>query len=211
MVLKRNYRIKHINQKPKSDYSSPIEGNVKDMLSNNTFDRKIKKFCDYTGKSYLIATGILLALGSGCKKGYGVTRISQKRVAEKTRIHKDTVNDYMKCMESHGLIDLWGNKKKSTGWRSTNTTVLVCLYEYAERCAYMYREMMNQKNIAIEKAKVLAKSLIGLKPMHSLSFNTVDFETGEILPEKRKKKAFSEVVLAAESSNLRFKQTKHGI
>jgi len=172
----RKYRIKHINQKPKSDYSSPINKNVSQMLTNQAFQRQIKKFCVDTGKNYLITIGIISALGEGCKKGYGVTRISQKKIAEKTNLHKDTVNNYMKGMEDHGILDLWGNNKKSNGWRATNLTIITCLYEFADRCAYWYRAAINQKNIAIEKAK----SLIGLKPMHSYSFNTVDVKTGEI-------------------------------
>jgi len=188
--MRRKYRIKHLNRKPKSSgHDTPINKTVSELIRNQAFKSQVRKFCAETGKTYMTVIGIVMALGEGCKKGRGTTTIGQIKIAEKIGVHKDTVNDYMKGMEAYGIISLWGrtrnaSKTNNVQWRTTSLTIITCLFEFAERCAYWYRSAINQKNIAAEKAKTLAKSLIGVKPMHSCSFHTVDVKTGEISEDK---------------------------
>ena len=97
--MSRKYRIRHIHQKPKNNYTNPINKSVQQMVSNPIFQKQIKQFCCEYGRTYMTVVGLIMALGEGCRKGYGTTRLSQANAAEKIGIHKDTANDYLKDME----------------------------------------------------------------------------------------------------------------
>jgi len=165
---------------------------------------RIRRFCKKHRLTAAIFNSMLIEF---CKAGVnGVSNIGQQKIADRLGISLRSLNTYYRGAVSGGF--LYSNHrtrttKRGDKWRTTNITAIRILFDYCERCAKYIRDSLNTAN-----KRGAYNSTLNATVAPRIVFNTA---TGEILPEKRKKKAFSEVVLAAESSKLRFNQTKHGI